>query len=78
MTYSSAAVEQSLNWIRLRIGDTDSNDQQLADAEIQTMLDLHGSRIQAAGHCALAIAAKYTRFGAMKESEAFNALATQI
>lgn len=78
MAYNSAAVEQDLNWIRLRIGDTDANDQQLTDAEITTLLNTEGSKHRAAAAAANAIAATYTRFGAQNEAEAFTALAMLI
>ena len=78
MTYDSTALETETNWIRLRVGDTDSADEQLADAEIQSLLSLHGNRVLAAAAAARAICAKYTRFGGMKEAEAFRLLAEEI
>lgn len=78
-TYDETALDTHSNWIRLRIGDTDvAGDPQLSDAEIANVLAREPRREQAAALCCKLIAAKYSRFGAMKEAEAFFALSDQI
>lgn len=77
-SYDASALEKDLNWVRFRVGDTDSTDAQLDDAEITALISLHQSRELAAVASARAIAAKYARFGAMKEAEAFTLLADTI
>lgn len=76
-TYDPAKIEVGLNWVRLRIGDTDTNDQQLSDEEITSLLAV-GDRVSAAVAAARAISAKYARYGAQQESEVFAHLASLI
>lgn len=78
MSYNSAELEKDLNWVRFRIGDTDTTDEQLADTEIQSLISLHPSRVHAAAAAARAIAAKYSRFGATDEAEVFTDLSDTI
>jgi len=54
-----AAID--LDWVRLRVGDTDESDQLLQDEEIQALIDNEGSRSLAAVLCAETIAAKFAR-----------------
>lgn len=78
-TYTETALDTHLNWIRLRIGDTDvTNDPQLSDEEIAGVLAREPRREQAAALCCKLIAGRYSRFGAMKESEAYFMLSDQI
>ena len=78
-TYNEAALDVHLNWIRLSIGDTDiAGDPQLSDAEINAVLAREPRREQAAAACCRLIAGRYSRFGAMKEAEAFFLLAETI
>ena len=77
-TFDPAAIEADLNWVRLRIGDTDTNDQQLSDETILTLLAEHNDRWLAAAAAARAISAKYARYGAPTEAENFRMLAGWI
>lgn len=77
-SYNSAAMEVDLNWVRFKVGDTDSSDQLLQDEEMTSLISLHQSRELGAVAAARAIAAKYARFGAMKETEAFSLLADKL
>ena len=58
---SSDPGATSRDWIRLRIGDTDTNDQLLADEEIAAWVSSFGSKQLAAAVCCDSIAAKYAR-----------------
>lgn len=77
-SYEAADLGSHLNWIRQRVGDTNTNDQQISDEEINGILALEPRREQAAALVAEAIAAQYARFGAAKESEAYLVIARQI
>lgn len=77
-TYDPTDLGKHLNWIRLRIGDTDTNDQQISDEEIQGCLDRDSRREFAAAMVADLIAAKYTRLGANAERETYHTLASEI
>lgn len=77
-TYDETNLDLHSNWIRLRVGDTDSNDAQLSDAEIAGVLAHEPRREQAAALCCKLIAGRYSRFGAMKEAEAYFLLSDQI
>ncbi|MGH9753443.1 MAG: hypothetical protein ACREA2_11725 [Blastocatellia bacterium] len=78
-SYSPTDLEIALNWVRLRIGDTDTNDQQLSDEEVQSLIAMHApSREQAAAAAADMIAAKFTRIAAQDEADVFHKLAEQI
>jgi hypothetical protein len=78
-TYTNTDLDGHLNWIRLRIGDTDvTNDPQLTDEEIAGVLAREPRREQAAALCAELVAAKYARYGAAKEAENFASVAMMI
>lgn len=77
-TYDEAALELPLNMVRFKTGDTDTNDQQLSDEAITSLLALHDNTKAAAVAAAKAIGAKYRRFGAAEEAEAFSELADEI
>jgi hypothetical protein len=77
-TYDGTDIETDLNYVRLRVGDTDTNDQQLTDEEITSLLAMTDNKILAASWAANMICAKYSRYGAMKEAEAFRLLAGEI
>jgi len=49
------------DWIRWRVGDTDTTDQLQSDEEIAAALATYGSKFKAAAAVARAIAAKYSR-----------------
>lgn len=49
------------DWVRWRVGDTDTTDQLQTDAEIAAALATYGSKFKAAAAVARAIAAKYSR-----------------
>ena len=49
------------DWIRWRVGDTDTTDQLQSDEEIAAALSTYGSKFKAAAAVARAIAAKYSR-----------------
>ena len=78
-SYDPALVEVALNWVRLRVGDTNTSDQQLSDEEINSFIALSGGdRKAAAVAAARAISAKFTRFGEQVEAENFRRLAEEI
>jgi hypothetical protein len=60
-TYNSASITTNLAKVRLQIGDTDTNDQQLTDEEIQFFIDTEQTIYMAAYRCALALVAEYAR-----------------
>jgi hypothetical protein len=60
-TYNSASIGTDLAKVRLQIGDTDTNDQQLTDEEIQFFIDTEQTIYMAAYRCALALVAEYAR-----------------
>jgi len=60
-TYNSASIGTDLAKVRLMIGDTDTNDQQLTDEEIQFFIDTEQTIYMAAYRCALALVAEYAR-----------------
>lgn len=77
-SYDATDLETDLNWIRFRVGDTDENDPQIYDEEINSLIAMLDDRVLVAHVVAKAIAAKYRRYGSVKEAEAFDELATQI
>ena len=77
-SYTPGTLEKALDWVRFRVGDTDTNDQQLSDEEIQSLIDLHDDLKMAAVAAARAIGAKYRRYGAVEEAQAFSDLADEI
>ena len=60
-TYNSASIGTDLAKVRLMIGDTDTDDQQLTDEEIQFFIDTEQTIFMAAYRCALALVAEYAR-----------------
>ena len=60
-TYSGDPAASEKDQIRFTIGDTDTTDQQLNDAEIAWLISARGSAAQAAPYAAEAIAAKLAR-----------------
>lgn len=77
-SYDPTALEAALNWVRFRIGDTDTNDQQLSDEELNSLLAIFDDKLLAAWAGAKAISAKYARYGAAKEAEIYSMLADDI
>jgi hypothetical protein len=92
-TYGADPVASNRDAVRLLVGDTDTNDQQLQDSEVEYFLGLFGvagdSRVvPAAIRCCEALAAKYARqvdttnqglqVGASKRSEHYRALADDL
>lgn len=77
-SYNPGALEVDLNWVRFKIGDTDSTDELLSDEEITSLISLAGSRELAAVKAARAISARYTRFGAAAEAGMFEELADTL
>jgi len=64
MTWSydnTVLATSSKDAVRLIIGDTDSNDQLLADEEINYYITKQGTVVRAASESARAVAAKYAR-----------------
>jgi len=59
-TYTDPGTS-SRDWIRWRVGDTDSTDPLQTDAEIAAALATYGSKFKAASAVARAIAAKFSR-----------------
>jgi hypothetical protein len=60
-TYNSASIGTDLAKVRLMIGDTNTDDQQLTDEEIQFFIDTEQTIFMAAYRCALALVAEYAR-----------------
>lgn len=60
-TYSGDPAASALDQVRFTIGDTDTNDQQLNNAEINYLISARGSAALAAPYAAEAIAAKLAR-----------------
>ena len=60
-TYSGDPAANAKDQVRFAIGDTDTTDQQLNDAEINWLISARGSASQAAPYAAEAIAAKLAR-----------------
>lgn len=78
-SYDPTDLGKHLNWIRLRVGDTDGNDQQISDEEINGILALEAQREEAAAQVAERIAAQYARFGApAAEADRYRELAARI
>ncbi len=77
-SYDPAALEKSLNWVRFRVGDTDTNDQQVSDEEVSSLIALHDDKFEAAAAAASAISAKYARFPSQEQAELYAELAETI
>jgi len=60
-SYSGDPSASNLDEVRWWIGDTDTDDQQLADAEVNFAIDTTGNNKRAAAWCARALKAKYSR-----------------
>lgn len=60
-TYSGDPSSTNLDAVRFLIGDTDTNDQQLQDAEVEWLLTENGSVYNAAAAGCETLAAKYAR-----------------
>jgi len=61
-TYSGDPASSDRDRVRFEIGDTDTTDQQLTDAEIDAALALYASSVTAAAiYCANALVAKFSR-----------------
>lgn len=60
-TYSSTSLATDLAKVRLLVGDTDTNDQQVTDEEVQVYLDNAASVYYAAANTCEALAGKYLR-----------------
>lgn len=60
-TYSGDPANSDRDWVRFRIGDTDTLDQQLQDAEIASLLTDFPPKGRAAAEACRRIAAKYAR-----------------
>lgn len=60
-TYGGDPGDNNKDYVRFRIGDTDSNDELLSDEEINAMLSQFGDKRLAAASAAEAIAAKFSR-----------------
>jgi len=60
-TYAGDPAASTLAAVRFLIGDTDTNDQQLQDAEINFAIAATSDKYTAAIFCAQSLAAKYSR-----------------
>lgn len=60
MSWSYYPGKSTRDWVRFVIGDTDENDQLLANEEIDAALTTEGSQYAAAAVCCEALAAKYS------------------
>jgi len=65
-TYTEAPATSDRDWVRIRIGDTDTDDQLLSDEEIASLLTDEGSKELAAAVAAESLAAKFARKAASK------------
>lgn len=61
MSYSGNLDTSDLDWVRFRIGDTDTTDEQVSDTEITALLTVYGSKEAAAYEAARGLASKYAR-----------------
>lgn len=80
-TYDEANLEKDRNWIRFRLGDLDTNKQQVTDEAIDTALAETEDKYEAAAICAEAIGMKYARFdddNARAIVLSFNGLADRL
>ncbi len=77
-TYDNANVEAARNWVRLRIGDTDSNHQLFQDSELDTLISIHQDRVAAAAAAAWMLAARFVALGSRDDAITWDALAEQI
>lgn len=78
-SYNPANVGSSdKDWVRLQIGDTDTNDQLLSDEEINGVLAREVRRDIAAVSCAEEIAARFARFGSQEVSRSYSTLADRL
>lgn len=59
--YSGNPSASDLDWVRFRIGDTLSDDQQLSDEEINSLLTQYGTALKAAYEAAKRLKALYAR-----------------
>src|SRR5262245_53369106 len=66
------------DWIRLQIGDIDTNDQLLSNEEIDGVLTREVRRDLAAVRCCEEIAAKFSRFGSQEVARAYTQLADRL
>jgi hypothetical protein len=81
-------ADNNRDWVRCRVGDTDSADPLQTDGEIAGALSTYGSKFKAAAAVARAIAAKFSRKADTKmdqlsishsqKAEAYLALANEI
>lgn len=60
-TYGGNPATSNRDWVRWRVGDTDTTDQLQTDEEITAALTVYGSKYKAAASVARAIAAKFSR-----------------
>ena len=60
-TYSGDPSKSDRDWVRWRVGDTDSSDKLQTDAEIDAAVTTYGTKYLAAAQIALSIAAGYAR-----------------
>jgi hypothetical protein len=60
-TYSGDPAASTRDSVRFLIGDTDTNDQLLNDAEVAYFITTHGTVNRAASEAARAVAAKFAR-----------------
>lgn len=77
-SYDGNDLGKDLNWIRLRIGDTDAGNPFLTNEEIEQILALEPRREVAAAMAAESIAAIFARWGAMKEQQQYLQLADRL
>jgi len=59
-TYDIEALDETLNRIRLELGDTDSNRPLLADEEIELMIDAYSNLHRQIAECARLLLAKFS------------------
>lgn len=88
MSWSYNPGASTRDWVRFRIGDTDTADQLLSDEEINSALTREGNEYKAAAVCADAIAGKFAReadkrvgplaISASQKSERYTTLAAQL
>ena len=61
MSYSGNPSASDLDYVRFLIGDTDTTSEQLSDDEINALVTMYGSAINAASYAADSLYAKYAR-----------------
>lgn len=77
-SYSATDLATARNWVRLRIGDADTNHQLLNDTELDHFISLNPNRAAAAAAAAKSLAARYGSLGDVARAKHFTELAADL